>query len=48
MLHTLRRLGARVVGIVLNGVTKDLAARYDYPGTYGTYHSHYYGDKAAK
>jgi capsular exopolysaccharide synthesis family protein len=46
MLHTLRRLSARVVGIVLNGVTKDLAARYDYPGTYGAYHSHYY-DKAA-
>jgi capsular exopolysaccharide synthesis family protein len=46
MLHTLRRLGAPIVGIVLNGVTKDLAARYDYPGTYGAYHSHYY-DKAA-
>jgi len=46
MLHTLRRLGAPVVGIVLNGVTKDLAERYDYPGTYGAYHSHYY-DKAA-
>jgi capsular exopolysaccharide synthesis family protein len=47
MLHTLRRLGARVVGIVLNGVTKDMAERYDYPGTYGAYQSHYY-DKAAK
>jgi capsular exopolysaccharide synthesis family protein len=46
MLHTLRRLGAPVVGIVLNGVTKDLAERYDYPGTYGAYQSHYY-DKAA-
>jgi capsular exopolysaccharide synthesis family protein len=46
MLHTLRRLGAPVVGIVLNGVTKDLAQRYDYPGTYGSYHNHYY-DKAA-
>lgn len=46
MIHTLRRLGAPVVGIVLNGVTKDLAERYDYPGTYGAYHSHYY-DKAA-
>jgi polysaccharide biosynthesis transport protein len=46
MLHTLRRLGARVIGIALNGVTKDLAERYDYPGTYGAYHSHYY-DKAA-
>jgi capsular exopolysaccharide synthesis family protein len=48
MLHTLRRLNARVVGIVLNGVTKDLATRYDYPGTYGGYHSYYYGEKAAK
>jgi polysaccharide biosynthesis transport protein len=47
MLHTLRRLSAPVVGIVLNGVTKGLAARYDYPGTYGAYHSHYYGDKSA-
>jgi capsular exopolysaccharide synthesis family protein len=46
MLHTLRRLGAPVVGVVLNGVTKDLAQRYDYPGTYGSYHNHYY-DKAA-
>jgi capsular exopolysaccharide synthesis family protein len=46
MLHTLRRLGAPVVGLVLNGVTKDLAARYDFPGTYGSYHSHYY-DKSA-
>ncbi len=46
MLHTLRRLGTPVVGIVLNGVTKDLAARYDYPGAYGAYHSHYH-DKAA-
>jgi polysaccharide biosynthesis transport protein len=46
MLHTLRRLGSPVVGIVLNGATKALAERYDYPGTYGAYHSHYY-DKAA-
>jgi capsular exopolysaccharide synthesis family protein len=46
MLHTLRRLGAQVIGIALNGVTKELAERYDYPGTYGAYHSHYY-DKAA-
>jgi succinoglycan biosynthesis transport protein ExoP len=47
MLQTLRRLGAPVVGIVLNGVTKDLAERYDYPGAYGAYRSHYY-EKAAK
>jgi capsular exopolysaccharide synthesis family protein len=48
MLHTLRRLGAHVVGIVLNGVTKNLAARYDYPGTYGSYQSHYEAEKTAQ
>jgi capsular exopolysaccharide synthesis family protein len=47
MLHTLRRLNARVVGIVMNGVTKDLAARYDYPGSYGGYQN-YYSGKTAK
>jgi polysaccharide biosynthesis transport protein len=47
MLHTLRRLNARVVGIVMNGVTKDLATQYGYPGSYGGYES-YYGGKTAK
>jgi capsular exopolysaccharide synthesis family protein len=48
MLHTLRRLSARVVGLVLNGVTKNLAERYGYAGSYGYYRANYYGEKAAK
>jgi Mrp family chromosome partitioning ATPase len=45
MLSTLRRLRARTIGIVLNGVTKELSNRYSYYGSYGRYKSHYYNQK---
>ena len=45
MLNTLRRLRARTIGIVLNGVTKELSNRYSYYGSYGRYQSHYYNQK---
>jgi succinoglycan biosynthesis transport protein ExoP len=41
VLSTLRRLRARVVGVVLNGVTKNISDRYTYLGGYEHYKSHY-------
>jgi len=41
MLKILHRLQARVSGVVLNGVTRDLSDRYTYYGTYNAYQKHY-------
>jgi len=41
MLKTLKRLRARVSGVVLNGVSKEITDRYTYHGTYGAYQKHY-------
>ncbi len=41
MLSTLKRLRARVSGVVLNGVTREISDRYTYHGTYGAYQKHY-------
>jgi len=41
MLNILGRLRARVSGIVLNGVTRELSDRYTYQGTYAAYQKHY-------
>jgi len=41
MLNVLGRLRARVSGIVLNGVTRELSDRYTYQGTYAAYQKHY-------
>jgi len=41
MLNTLKRLKARVSGVVLNGVTREISDRYTYHGTYGAYQKHY-------
>ncbi|MDQ6676534.1 MAG: AAA family ATPase [Acidobacteriota bacterium] len=41
MLKILHRLRARVSGVVLNGVTRELSNRYTYSGTYDAYQKHY-------
>ena len=41
MLNLLARVHARVSGVVLNGVTRDLSDRYIYHGTYAAYQKHY-------
>ena len=41
MMKTLKRLRARVSGVVLNGVSKEISDRYTYHGTYGAYQKHY-------
>jgi len=41
MLNTLKRLRARVSGVVLNGVTREISDRYTYHGTYSAYQKHY-------
>jgi capsular exopolysaccharide synthesis family protein len=44
-LETLRRLKARVLGMVLNEITRELSSSYSYYGYYGKYYSYYHSGK---
>jgi capsular exopolysaccharide synthesis family protein len=47
IMHALRQLHVRVLGIVLNGVTKELSDRYSYHAGYEKYQHYYYSDKTS-
>jgi len=46
VLSTLEKIGATVLGVVLNQVHQDLSKSYYYYGYYGKYHGHYSGRDA--
>jgi len=44
-LETLRRLKVRILGVVLNEITRELSSSYSYYGYYGKYYSYYHASK---
>jgi Mrp family chromosome partitioning ATPase len=48
VIDTLQRIGANIVGVVLNQVHQKLSSSYYYYGYYGKYHGHYHGRKGER